>query len=51
LSTNAIISIGQAAAREFAGELTLAVQGAGAAGGDITPESRHFAALLLFKLL
>jgi len=34
--------------RDFAGEFTLAAQGAEAAGGDITPERRHFAALLYF---
>jgi hypothetical protein len=31
---------------DFAGESTLAAQGAEAAGGDITPERCHFAALL-----
>jgi len=31
---------------DFAGEFMLAAQGAEAAGGDITPERRHFAALL-----
>ena len=37
--------------REFAGEFMLAAQGAEAAGGDITPERRHFAALLYFILV